>query len=110
MENYLNENEIAKIEVFKKDEVMYNAVKKVLLQGIYNHGVLEKGITPDPKKNAMFSLVQMALSNPIPDAEIGAHARAVFAGLNALENSFNELDTITSKGDEPKESPYNLAE
>lgn len=110
MQDYLNENEIAKIETFCRDEVMYNAVKKVLLQGIYTHGVLQKGVKPEPSKNVTLSLVQHSLSNPIPDSEIGAHLRAIFAGLNALENGFNDLDSIKSKTDEVVESPYNEAE
>jgi hypothetical protein len=110
MQEYLNENEIAKVEAFCKDEVLYNAVKKVLLQGIYTHGVFEKGVEFNPKKNVAFSLVQHTLTNPIPDAEIGSHLRSVFAGLNALENSFKELDEIRSKEKEQLETPYNIAE
>ena len=42
MKDYLTELEIAKIEAFVADEVMYEAVRKVLLQSLYTHGTVQK--------------------------------------------------------------------
>ena len=109
MQDYLSELEQTKIEAFCKDEVMYNAVKKVLLQAVYSHGVLEAGKEPmETKMNYAFSLVSKSLTNPIPDELLGQNLRAMWAGLNALELGFNELQEIKVK-EEVVESPYNEA-
>jgi hypothetical protein len=108
MKEYLNDNEIENIEAFCKNEVMFEAVKKVMLAGIYNHGVIAKGFTPDPLKNGALSLASMSMANPIPNEELGAHIRGVWAGLNALENAYNELQKIKNKKEEIV-TPYNEA-
>lgn len=94
MNSYLNEEEAQLIEAFCKNEKMSNAVEKVLLAGIYKHGVLEKGLAHDPLKNGAFSLVSLAATNPIPDDVIGQQLRAQWAGINALHNAFTELKNI----------------
>lgn len=97
MEKQLNDFEIKKIETFCADEEMYNAVKKVLLEGIYHHGVNKPGMVSDPLVNGALSLASLSTNNPIPDSELGAHIRGVWAGLNALENAYKKLKTINSK-------------
>lgn len=91
----LTEEEKLKIEkVFCADKVLYEAVRKVLLQSIYISGTIQKGFTVDPMINGAFSLASLALSNPIPDAEIGAGVRAQWAGVNYIKNGFDSLNTI----------------
>ncbi|MCF7843865.1 hypothetical protein K9M47_03130 [Candidatus Gracilibacteria bacterium] len=107
MEN-LNELEITKIEQFCADKEMYNAVKKIILASVYTHGTVQKGFIPNPLQNGAFSLASLATNNPIPDNVLGEHIRGMWAGVNALENGFNELSKITS-GKEIIESPYNEA-
>ncbi len=99
----LTEVEKAKIEQFCKDEVLSSAVRKVLLQGLYVQGTIQKGFDVDPLQNGAFSLASLAVGNPIPDAEIGAGVRAQFAGVNYLKNAFDTLNRIKS---EKAESPY----
>jgi hypothetical protein len=99
---YLTDLEKVKIETFCADNDMYEAVKKVLLSGIYSQGVLEKGLPHDPLKNAAFNLASLAVSNPIPDEDLGAHIRSMWTGVNYLHNAFNELDRVKSN----IESPY----
>jgi hypothetical protein len=83
MDNHnLSELEVSKVEAFCADTVMYEAVRKILLQGIYTHGTVQKGFTPKPTINGAFSLVSLAMENPIPDEQIGAHLRGMWAGLN----------------------------
>ena len=110
MEKYLTEVEVEKIELFNQDEVLVEAVRKVMLQGIYSHGTLQQGVTPDPLKNGALSLAAVSTNNPIPDEALGQHIRGVWAGLNALENAFQDLKRIKSKKNEAVESPYNEAE
>lgn len=105
---YLNDLEVSKVEAFCNDEVMREAVKKVLLQSIYSHGTLKPGEPADPLKNRAFHLVQLATQNPIPDAELGAHLRGIWEGVNALEAGFQELDAYKTPApdkDEVEENP-----
>lgn len=109
MKDQLNEIEIAKIEQFCNDEVTFNAVKKVLLAGIYTHGTIQRGFTPDPLKNGALSLVHLSTANPIPDEILGQHIRGVWEGLNALQNAFQNLKSIKSDVPEKILSPFNEA-
>lgn len=106
--NNLTELEILKIEQFCADKEMYDAVKKIILAGIYTHGTVQKGYTPNPLQNGAFSLASLATQNPIPDNVLGEHIRGMWAGVNALENAFNELGKIKSNKEEI-ETPYNEA-
>jgi hypothetical protein len=108
MQQYLTELEVTKVEQFCADKVMFEAVKKILLSGIYSHGVIEKGFKHDPLQNAAFNLASQAITNPIPDAELGANLRGMWAGVNYLHNAYKELEKI--KGDKNEvESPFNEA-
>lgn len=110
MKEQLTPAEITKITRFCADSTMREAVRKVLLQSIYSHGVISKGHPHNPLQNGAFALASLALNNPIPDEEIGAHVRAMFAGVNALENGFKSLDAIKEEKKEKVKSPYNEAE
>lgn len=107
MTHNLTELEAQKIEQFRSDKEMYDAVKKVLLAAIYTSGTLNQ---VDPRENAAFHLAAMAITNPIPDEQIGMHVRSMWAGINFLKNGFDDIDTITSTKPESIESPYNVAE
>lgn len=89
---------------------MSEAVRKVLLAGLYSHGVVEKGLSHNPLINGAFSLVALAGENPIPDAELGAHLRGTWFGINALEMAFKRLQDIRSEKPEPIETNVNIAE
>lgn len=106
----LTETEVAKIEAFCADTEMHNAVRKVLLQGIYEHGTVQKDHTADPLVNGAFALASLSMENPIPDEELGAHIRAMWAGVNAMHNAFKDLNNIKSEKGEAIESPFNVAE
>lgn len=108
MKNYLTELEIDKIENFCKDEVLFNAVKKVILQGLYTHGTVQKGLNINPLQNGAFALASVAMNNPIPDEMLGQHIRSMWSGLNALENAYADLKSIKNE-QELIESPLNNA-
>lgn len=105
----LTPEEKVKVEAFCKDEVLYNAVRKVLLQSIYVSGTVQKGLDVDPQINGAFSLASLAVQNPIPDAEIGAGVRAQWAGVNYLKNGFDSLNTIKTEKNEETKSEENIA-
>lgn len=105
MKEFLTDLEIAKIEAFNKDEVLVQAVKKVLLQHIYTQGVISKGINHNPLKNRALVLV----GNDVSNEELGSQLRSLWEGVNALETGFSELETIKTKV-EAIETPYNEAQ
>lgn len=105
----LTEEEKMKIENFCKDEVLYEAVRKVLLQAIYISGTVQMGYKVDPQINGAFSLASLAVQNPIPDSEIGAGVRAQWAGINYLKNGFDSLQEVKSKKEETSSSEENNA-
>lgn len=97
MKDILTELQIAKIETFCADKEMYEAVKRVLLQGIYTHGTIQAGYTPNPLENGAFALASLSMQNPIPDEQLGQHIRGMWAGINALKNAFDKLDKVKSE-------------
>lgn len=109
MKEYLTEGEILKIEKFNQDPELVEAVRKVLLQGLYSHGVIEKGKKHNPLQNGALSLVSLSTKNPLPDEQLGAHIRGIWAGLNALENAFEDLVSIKSAKDNSGDEPVNEA-
>lgn len=104
MKEFLTDLEIAKIEAFNKDEVLVQAVKKVLLQHIYSQGVITKGNKHNPLKNRALVLVGGDVSNE----ELGSQLRALWEGVSAIESGFSELESIKQVV-ETVESPYNEA-
>lgn len=110
MKDVLTDLEKVKIEAFCADTEMYTAVRKVLLQGIYEHGTVQKDHVPDPLVNGAFALASLSMENPIDDKALGEHIRAMWAGVNAMHNAFKELNSIKSAPKEGVESPYNEAE
>lgn len=106
MKDYLTDLQVAKVEAFCADTEMMEAVKLVLLQQLYTRGVITKGQPHNALHNRALTLVQAN----VPDAELGAHVRALWEGIQGIEGGFAELERIKSKVAEPVESPFNIAE
>lgn len=104
MKDYLTEEEVLKAEQFCADKVMFNTIKKVLLQYAYTQGVIKKG----EKHNALQNRALVLVQSGVEDAELGRNLRALWEGVQAIEKGFNDLETIKSKKEEV-ESPYNEA-
>lgn len=94
--NYLTELEVKKIEAFCADTEMYDAVRKVILQGLYSHGVIKQGKEHNPLQNGALNLVAVSTQNPVTNEILGEHIRGVWEGLNALESACNTLKSIKS--------------
>lgn len=100
---YLNELEQQAIVRFNSDTIMSNAVKKVLLDVIYNQGILSKGEKPNVLKN--FALMKVS-QREVNNEELGADLRAIWEGCNLLENGFNQLAQIKMpEQPDPAENP-----
>jgi hypothetical protein len=106
----LTDLQVAKIEAFCADEAMYQAVEKVLLAGIYEHGRVHEDYVGDPLINGAYSLASLALTNPVPAEIVGAQVMAQFAGINAMHNAFNELNSIKTPKPVTKTAEVNEAE
>jgi len=91
----LSDIEVEKIDNMRKDEVLMEAVRKVLLSAIYENGTLRQGIKADPARNAAFAAV--ANYPGMSDEQLGADLRAQWAGISALENGINKLGNYKKK-------------
>jgi len=103
---YLSDLEVVKVEAFVADEAMCEAVRKVILQSIYSHGVLKEGEQHNPYKNRAFALIADNNGNE----QLGSNIKAWFEGVNALEEGYNALKNIKSEKAEGKDSDVNQAE
>lgn len=92
LDKFLSDIEQKKLEQFVQDEVMREAVKKVLLYGIYREGTLQKGepvpFNPCYENFALTVACQQGASNE----QIGQHVKACWEGINALINGYKDLE------------------
>lgn len=95
---YLTEQEKAALEKFALDPVAVEAVKKVLLEGVYYDGRLLAGKEADPMKNFIlgyFSNSKGGMPAPVfsmNDADIGANLRAIIHAVSFVESAFKEIE------------------
>lgn len=94
--NYLSDAEKNKIMTFNADIVLVNAVKKVLLEAIYNNGVLRKDNDPEPTRNAALSLAIACVNgqNVVSDEHLGQDLRGMAQGVLLLEQGLAQLAKI----------------
>ena len=96
---YLNDAEKAKIEAFVSDKSMFEAVRKVLLAGIYFNGVLKPGEAHNPANNFALSL-PFAVSvegGQMSAQQLGEHVAAQVAGIRLIETGMKELGKIADE-------------
>lgn len=107
---YLSDIEKDKIINFNQDEVLVNAVRKVILAVIYDNGTLRKDLAPDPLKNGALGLAFLSISGRgvVTNEDLGADLRGLAQGISLLENGLNALSKIKKEG-ELVESPINVA-
>lgn len=107
---YINKLEEEKIQEFVKDEVMFEAVKKVLLAGIYQNGTLTAGQPAEPMINGALAPITIAFrSGDIDTKKIGENLLAYYYGVSSVEEGFNHLASM-KKLEEVKEETENPAE
>lgn len=96
MIDYLSDEEKEKIVRFNEDTKLVEAVRKVMLAGLYKAGTLREGLGADPLKNGALTLAFATLNvrAALTDEQLGQDIRALAHGLNALETAFQELNKI----------------
>lgn len=110
--DYLTDGEKEKIINFNADEVLVEAIRKVMLASIYSNGTLRKGKSSEPLKNAALGLAFLANSGQgvVSNEDLGEDLRGLAQGVNLLEQGFKQLATIKKKDeDESAESEINEA-
>jgi len=105
-DDILTEAEQNLIISFNSNTEMKESVKKVLLRGIYENGVIKKGKKVDATKNWALSL---GLNQPVSvsNEAIGAKLVALSEAIQFLENAFSQLSGY--KKAEPAEPQTNKA-
>ena len=100
----MSELEKDAIVQFSRSPIMVEAVRKVLLAGLYSNGTMRPGASSEPTRNMAFSLVANA-EVEYSNEQVGADLRALWAGINALEAGFNEIKRLAKveQPPEPKE-------
>ena len=106
----LNEIEQSKIVAFMEDKIMSEAVRKHLLSGLYNTGILRAGQPADARTNWAFQLVwdRGTQSMPRSNEELGADLRAMTRGIQLVEGAWEEMSKL-KKDESPKDDAVNPA-
>jgi len=95
----LNDLEKIKLQQFISDDVAVQALKKVLLNDMYDVGVVKKDENLEPRKNWVYGIIMNEFGQDynIKNEDIGAKVRAVVEGTRALEFAFKELEKLKDK-------------
>ena len=91
MEKYtfLSEQERLLVEAFYKNETQRDAVKKVLLNGIYNNGVISAGGKHNGNENWVYGLPWKADGqNTVSNEKLGEQVRAIAEAIKNIEIVF----------------------
>jgi hypothetical protein len=106
-DEFLTDIEIEKIVKLCEDEVLLEAVRKVLLADIYSNGTLRAKVESDPTRNGAFALVSRFPG--LSDENIGQDVRAQWAGVQALEMGIKKLKEYKLPKKESEEESINEA-
>ncbi len=98
IDRILSDAERAKIESFCKDSIMFNAVKKVLMIGAHENGVMKEGEAYDATQNFALNIVFSSLvsGKTVTDEELGQTLRASAVAMRLVEQGFGQLEGITT--------------
>ena len=102
--DYLNKRETTKLIAFYKDEVLREALKKVLLEGVYRHGVLKEGEPANPLKN--YTLAVVSKKGQYSNEQVGADLRATWEGINMVESAFETISKFKEEKEASVPSPF----
>ncbi len=88
----LSDLEQEKVGQFIQDDVMREAVKKIMLHGIYTEGTLKKGEATviDPYTNFAFMFAS-SFPSATPE-QVGNNMKACWEGINLLINAYKDLE------------------
>lgn len=87
----LSQTEKDAIQAFIDNKTMSEAVKKVLLFGVYNNGTLEQGKEPNPLVNFALGLASGAVELKLSHEQLGKHLSVAWEGIQVVENCWDAL-------------------
>jgi hypothetical protein len=91
---YLSEGEKVEVGKFVDNKKLFEAVKKVILMGIYHNGTLQEDKPADPLVNAL--LPNLAHMPAFTDEQLGQTLRAKAQSIAMLENSLTAMEAFKS--------------
>lgn len=91
LKRILDDSELVELQRFIQNERLVEAVKKVLLAGVYSSGVLKKGEKAEPTRNFALTLASQPGAT---DAQIANQLRADAEAIRMLEQQFKEMQKI----------------
>lgn len=101
----LTELHKSKLDQFCRDEVMFEAVKRVLLFPIYNAGTLGTTEKTQARRNFVFN-IYAAYSGTKDNEKLGESVARACEGINLLESAWDELERFKIlKVESKKENP-----
>ena len=92
--DYLSDIEKEKINQFLSDSAMCEAVRKVLLSGVYSDGVMVPGKPADPLKNFILGAFSNATSQLLSFEEKGRKIDTIMNAISLVESGFKELEKM----------------
>lgn len=110
IKKYLNDTEHKEIMKFVENPVLFEAVKKVLMEVVYTQGTLKKGEPIEANLNYAFALAsrkKMSGFTHLTNEQIGADLVAVWEGTNLVGLGFDELEKFKEikETNKPKGNP-----
>jgi len=106
IKEYLNDSEHEAIVKFVENKVLFEAVKKVLMEMVYTQGVLKKGKPVNPDVNYAFALAarkKISGFTHLTNEQIGADLCAVWEGTNLVGLGFKELERFKEASEPSKQ-------
>lgn len=101
--SFLSDLEKTLVEAFNNNEAQKDAVKKVLLNGIYGNGVIKPGAKHNGNENWVYSLPWGNDGVSVSNEKLGAEVRAIAEGIRAVETIFlYEFPKVKEKQEEVK--------
>lgn len=108
----LSKIEIEKVRKFCEDEVLFESIKKYILNVVYGQGVIKAGKKHEAHRNWALNLSAGAINPqgmPRSDEELGQQLRALTYATQLIESGFKELlemkkvEEITKEENNPAE-------
>src|SRR5437868_469867 len=88
---FLSELEKTLVEAFYNNETQREAVRKVMLHGLNEQGVLRAGLKHDPKHNWA---LMYATRDDLTNEQLGADLRASAQGIMFVERAFADMSGV----------------
>ncbi len=103
IDSFLSPSEKAAVEKFASDEVMFEAVKKVVLADVYYRGTLRKVVPAEPITNFALSLA-INRTGKTTNEQLGEDLAAVTEGCRLVETGFKRAKGLAPVQEEGKSS------